>query len=106
MFLTHRILISPISPSLIADEVGYITPLAFSSSTATTIQVKEGDDFLKFGGIRIHSGKDEKWSDGCIIYSSKRNKDGTLVLDTNHVKLLTKLIFDNKINKIVIINDF
>jgi hypothetical protein len=42
-----QILISPISPSLIADEVGYITPLAFSSSTATTIQVKEGDDFLK-----------------------------------------------------------
>ena len=66
----------------------------------------EGEGTLNFKGIRIHSGKDEKWSDGCIIYSSKRNKDGTLVLDTNHVKLLTKLIFDNKINKIVIINDF
>ena len=72
---------------------------------AGAISIK-GEGTLNFDGIRIHSGKDEKWSDGCIIYSSKRNKDGTLVLDTNHVKLLTKLIFDNKINKIVIINDF
>jgi hypothetical protein len=66
----------------------------------------KGPGTLNFVGIRIHSGKDESWSEGCIIYSSKRNKDGTLVLDTNHTKILTKLIFDNKINKIVIINDF
>jgi hypothetical protein len=66
----------------------------------------KGPGTLNFAGIRIHSGKDESWSEGCIIYSSKRNKDGTLILDTNHTKVLTKLIFDNKINKIVIINDF
>jgi hypothetical protein len=65
-----------------------------------------GPGNLDFGGIRIHNGTSENWSAGCIIYSSKRNNNGTLVNDINHVKVLTKLIYENKINKIVVINDF
>jgi hypothetical protein len=40
-----QILISPLSPSLISDEVGYVSNYAAAN---TTIQVKEGDDFLRF----------------------------------------------------------
>jgi hypothetical protein len=41
-----QIVISPTSVALTADEVGYITPVGYSAAN-TTIQVKEGDDFLK-----------------------------------------------------------
>jgi hypothetical protein len=40
-------LISPQNVTLPADEVGFITPLGYSSAN-TTIQVKEGEDFLRF----------------------------------------------------------
>ena len=42
-----QILISPPNTTLTADEVGFITPVGYSPAN-TTIQVKEGDDFLKF----------------------------------------------------------
>jgi len=41
-----QILITPAAVTLTADEVGYVTPAGYSSAN-TTIQVKEGDDFLK-----------------------------------------------------------
>jgi hypothetical protein len=41
-----QIVISPSSVGLTADEVGYISPVGYSAAN-TTIQVKEGDDFLK-----------------------------------------------------------
>lgn len=41
-----QIVLSPTSVALTADEVGYITPVGYSAAN-TTIQVKEGDDFLK-----------------------------------------------------------
>ena len=66
----------------------------------------EGPGNLDWGGIRIHSGASENYSAGCIIYSSKRNKDGTVAFDQNHCAVLTKLIYENKINKIVVINEF
>jgi len=61
---------------------------------------------LNFAGIRIHNGTDEGWSEGCIIYSSKRNNDGTLLNDLGHCKALTKLIYDNDIKKIVVTNEW
>ena len=42
-----QILISPTSPSLIADEVGFVTNTNYAAAN-TTIQVKEGEDFLRF----------------------------------------------------------
>jgi hypothetical protein len=61
---------------------------------------------LRFDGIRIHNGASENSSEGCIIYSSKRNSNGRLVDDINHNKVLTKLIYENKINKIIVVNEF
>jgi hypothetical protein len=42
-----QILISPPNTTLTADEVGFIIPVGYSPAN-TTIQVKEGDDFLRF----------------------------------------------------------
>jgi hypothetical protein len=42
-----QILITPVNATLAADEVGFITPVGYSSAN-TTIQVKEGEDFLRF----------------------------------------------------------
>jgi hypothetical protein len=65
----------------------------------------EGYD-LKFAGIRIHNGTSEGWSAGCIIYSSVRNKDGTLKNDINHNKALTQLIYNDKIKLITVTNEW
>jgi hypothetical protein len=61
---------------------------------------------LKFAGIRIHNGTSEGWSSGCIIYSSVRNKDGTLKNDINHNKALTQLIYNDKIKLITVTNEW
>ena len=42
-----QILISPQNITLAADEVGFITPVGYAPAN-TTLQVKEGDDFLRF----------------------------------------------------------
>jgi hypothetical protein len=42
-----QIIISPISPSITSDEVGFVTNANYAAAN-TTIQVKEGDDFLRF----------------------------------------------------------
>ena len=42
-----QILIIPPNATLTADEVGFVTPVGYST-TNTTLQVKEGDDFLRF----------------------------------------------------------
>jgi hypothetical protein len=42
-----QILITPPNATLTADEVGFVTPVGYSP-TNTTLQVKEGDDFLRF----------------------------------------------------------
>jgi len=42
-----QILITPPNTTLTADEVGFVTPVGYAP-TNTTIQVKEGEDFLRF----------------------------------------------------------
>ena len=59
-----------------------------------------------YSGIRIHNGTDEGWSSGCIIYSSKREKDGKLKNDLEHNKALTKLIYDDNIKYITITQEW
>ena len=55
-----QILITPTNVTLAADEVGFITPVGYAPAN-TTIQVKEGEDFLIFtqssapGTFRINS---------------------------------------------------
>ena len=42
-----QILITPTNVTLAADEVGFITPVGYAPAN-TTLQIKEGDDFLRF----------------------------------------------------------
>ena len=42
-----QILLTPAAVNIEADEVGYVTPASYTAAN-TTIQVKEGDDFLTF----------------------------------------------------------
>jgi hypothetical protein len=70
-----QIIISPPNVTLTADEVGFITPTGYAPAN-TTLQVKEGDDFLRFttqsnlpGTWRINSietgtpiGNASKWN--------------------------------------------
>jgi hypothetical protein len=79
-----------------------VFPRIGSSKDAVTL---EGYG-LSFAGIRIHNGTNEGWSEGCVIYSSIRNNDGTLKDDLNHCKALTKFIYDNNITKITITNEW
>jgi hypothetical protein len=50
-----QILMTPSVVTLAADEVGYVTPIGYSPAN-TTIQVKEGDDFLTFTTRSIAPG--------------------------------------------------
>ena len=78
-------------------------------------------DGLKFAGIRIHGGWNEKWSAGCIIYDCVRLNDGSFSdkrtestyfgspNDTRcreHNFKLTRLIHDDKIDHIDIVHEF
>jgi hypothetical protein len=56
-----QVLITPSNVTLAADEVGFVTPVDYTPAN-TTIQIKEGDDFLRFttqssapGTFRINS---------------------------------------------------
>ena len=81
-------------------------PGVFPRVGSTTDAVSLKGYGLSFGGIRIHNGTDENWSSGCIIYSSERLTDGRLKNDVNHCKVLTKLIYDDKLDRIVVTNEF
>jgi len=50
-----QILMTPSAVTLAADEVGYVTPVGYSPAN-TTLQVKEGDDFLTFTTRSISPG--------------------------------------------------
>ena len=79
-----------------------VLPRVGSNKHATLLEAYD----LKFAGIRIHNGTSERSSAGCIIYSSSRNKDGTVKNDINHNKALTKLLFENKIKLITVTNEW
>jgi len=79
-----------------------VFPRVGTSKNAANLEASN----LKFAGIRIHNGTDEGWSSGCIIYSSVRNKDGTIKNDINHNKALTQLIYKNKIKLITVTNEW
>jgi len=77
----------------------------------TAVNLKK--DSIVFDGIRIHGGKSEDNSYGCIIFSRTRNADGTLVSDLDGCHLLTKWIYNNqkfiegkKISKLMVLNEF
>jgi hypothetical protein len=42
-----QILIAPLNATIAADEVGFVTPVGYTSAN-TTLQIKEGEDFLRY----------------------------------------------------------
>jgi hypothetical protein len=79
-----QILITPQNVTLPANEVGFITSVGYSSAN-TTIQVKEGEDFLRFTTQSIEPGT---WRINSIQTSSIQTGSGTnftnpLLFDTN-----------------------
>jgi len=79
-----------------------VFPRVGTSKNAVNLEASN----LSFAGIRIHNGTSEGWSAGCIIYSSVRNKDGTIKNDVNHNKALTQLIYNNKIKLITVTHEW
>lgn len=85
-------------------------------------------DNMYFSGVRIHSGKDETWSSGCILFGRTSTEDGILSRNTNSIgpvkkfknkgdiegcQLLTRWIYDtfdfeigNRSCRMMVINHF
>jgi hypothetical protein len=62
---------------------------------------------ITFGGSRIHAGTNETHSSGCIIVASSRDNKGVLISEQRKKSYeMTKLIYDNDITRIIVINDF
>jgi len=66
----------------------------------------DGPGNLDFGGVRIHGGKSEGWSAGCIIFSDTKFSDGTLTTSVEANHNLTWLIHNSGINKLDVVNEF
>lgn len=66
----------------------------------------DGPGNLDFGGVRIHGGKSEGWSAGCVIFSDTKFSDGTLSVSVEANHNLTWLIYNNKISKLDVVNEF
>ena len=59
-------------------------------------EVNAPKNFGSFTGIRIHQGRSETSSEGCIIVSKTRKNDGTLEYDLECAKNITRFIYKNK----------
>jgi hypothetical protein len=93
-------------------------PANWSSSSTRGVFARVGNEGPKavevinfpkfyFNGIRMHAGSSENSSEGCIIVSNNRDDKGYLTGGSlNKSFEITKLIYDNDITQIVIINDF
>jgi hypothetical protein len=85
------------------DGKGLIGPRVGTDKSGVNL---DGPGNLDFSGIRIHAGTSETSSEGCIIVSSTRKNNGTLQMDYEKPKEITRLIKSNGINNIVVVNDF
>lgn len=82
------------------------SPGVFPRVGTSANAVELTSDGITFEGIRIHNGASEGYSAGCIIYSSKRESSGRVKDDNAHGQALTRLIYQNSINKIIVIHAF
>ena len=76
-----------------------VVPRVGTSKEAYVLKSQEVNapkGFGSFSGIRIHQGRSESSSEGCIIVSRTRKHDGTLELDLECAKNITKFIYKNK----------
>jgi hypothetical protein len=76
-----------------------------TSENAVSLVDPKGD--LDFGGIWIHHGSAKKDSTGCILVSSARTGPYSVKYEVgaDTVKAVNRLIYDNKITKLYIVND-
>ena len=85
------------------DGKGRVVPRVGTDKTAVNIK---GPGNLDFSGVRIHHGSSERSSEGCLIVSSTRNKDGSVKTDAAKAQEVVKLVKNNNIKTIYIVNDF
>jgi hypothetical protein len=85
------------------DGKGKVAPRVGTDKSAVNIN---GPGNLDFAGVRIHHGSSEKSSEGCLIVSSTRNKDGSVKTDAAKAQEVVKLVKNNNIKTVYIVNDF
>ena len=85
------------------DGKGKVAPRVGTDKSGVNIN---GPGNLDFAGVRIHHGSSEKSSEGCLIVSSTRNKDGSIKTDAAKAQEVVKLVKNNNIKTIYIVNDF
>lgn len=85
------------------DGKGSVAPRVGTDKPAVNIA---GPGNLDFAGVRIHHGSSEKSSEGCLIVSSTRNKDGTIKTDAAKAQEVVRLVKNNNIKTVYIVNDF
>jgi hypothetical protein len=61
---------------------------------------------LNFSGVWLHHGASKNSSIGCIVVSGKREPNYRLKEDLATAKKVNTFIYDNKITKLYIVNDF
>tara|TARA_Y100000361_G_scaffold70920_1_gene62758 strand:- start:237 stop:1085 length:849 start_codon:yes stop_codon:yes gene_type:complete len=90
-----------------------VVPLVSTKMKSRTLAGRHLDTrkkgFDDFTGIFIHHGTNQNSSSGCIIVSRTRNPDGTIKMDRDCARAITKFLFNKKYyNKkaLVILNIF
>jgi hypothetical protein len=84
-------------------------PRVGTTSNAVSIKDPKG---VNFEGVRIHGGRNENSSAGCIIFGKSKNKDGTLnkvpksAQDIADINFITRFIYTNKLTKLKIIHEW
>ena len=85
------------------DGKGKVVPAIGTSADAQTLT---GPNSLDFTVVRIHHGSSDTSTEGCLIVSNTRNKDGTLVTDEEKGIEITKLVKSENITQIYYVNDW
>lgn len=74
-----------------------------TSKSGGSLVDPKGD--LDFAGIWLHQGLTKTYSSGCILVSSVRTGPYSVKEELDTIKAVNRLIYDNKITKLYIVND-
>ena len=85
------------------DGKGNVAPRVGTDKSGVNL---DGPGNLDFAGIRIHHGSSENSSAGCLIVSSTRNTDGTIKTDAAKAIEVVKIVKNNNLKTIYVVNDF
>lgn len=116
---TYNIIRNPVNSDYIKQGDYKNLALAISSkSDPTGVNIYRDDvsapeNFsgkIAYGGVYIHHGGSENASSGCIIFGTRKNKNGTLNSNAKEIQSLHKYLLDNnvigqgKFGQLVIVN--